>query len=141
MGVKHGLYPGRLLYCRPHLSGLLAANGLLMSAAPSRTLSVERDHPALPGHFPGAPVVPGVVLLSHVLSEVATQLPQIRVNGIKKLKFLRMLFPAQTFSVELAAPTVGSLRFKCWQNGALLAEGNLSIHTELSHVDVAEQPV
>ena len=27
---------------------------------------VAADHPALPGHFPGRPIVPGVVILDHV---------------------------------------------------------------------------
>ncbi|RBC43168.1 hypothetical protein BRN41_12545, partial [Xanthomonas oryzae pv. oryzae] len=31
---------------------------------------VPHDHPCLPGHFPGRPVVPGVVVLDHVLQAV-----------------------------------------------------------------------
>jgi 3-hydroxymyristoyl/3-hydroxydecanoyl-(acyl carrier protein) dehydratase len=93
----------------------------------SRTLCVNNTHPALPGHFPGAPVVPGVVLLSEILADLQRQLPQVQVAGIKKLKFLRMLFPEQRFTVEFAEPLQHNLRFKCWQDGALLAEGNLAL--------------
>ena len=31
---------------------------------------IESDHPALPGHFPGRPVVPGVVVLDRVLAAI-----------------------------------------------------------------------
>jgi 3-hydroxyacyl-[acyl-carrier-protein] dehydratase len=102
-----------------------------MSAAPnhssSATLSVDNTHPSLPGHFPGLPVVPGVVLLSQVLTDLARQLPRVRVTGIKKLKFLRMLFPDRRFTVEFGEPAERNLRFKCWQDGDLLAEGNLAL--------------
>jgi 3-hydroxymyristoyl/3-hydroxydecanoyl-(acyl carrier protein) dehydratase len=98
-----------------------------MSADSSRTLCVDNTHPSLPGHFPGTPVVPGVVLLSEILAELRRQLPEVQVTGIKKLKFLRMLFPAQGFTVEFAVPAAESLRFKCWQDGAVLAEGNLAL--------------
>ena len=60
-----------------------------MSADASRTLCVDDAHPSLPGHFPGAPIVPGVVLLSEVLADQRRQLPHVQVIGIKKLKFLR----------------------------------------------------
>jgi 3-hydroxyacyl-[acyl-carrier-protein] dehydratase len=100
-----------------------------MSADASRTFCVDDAHPSLPGHFPGSPVVPGVVLLSEVLADLRRQLPQVRVTGVWKLKFLRMLFPGQPFTVEFGATAANNLRFKCWQDGTLLAEGNFALES------------
>ena len=107
-----------------------------MSVIPSRLLSIDSEHPSLPGHFPGVPVVPGVVFLSHILDEVRRQLPALRVTGVRKLKFLQMLLPGQSFMVEFSAPDKGALRFKCWRAPArekdddardLLVDGNLRL--------------
>lgn len=98
-----------------------------MSVESSRALCVNNTHPSLPGHFPGTPVVPGVVLLNKILVELQRQLPGIHVAGIKKLKFLRMLLPERTFTVEFADAINSGLRFKCWQDGEVLAEGNLAL--------------
>ena len=100
-----------------------------MTVAASITLRVDDTHPSLPGHFPGAPIVPGVVLLSEVLADLRRQLPHVHVIGIKKVKFLRMLRPGRHFTVEFGAPAANNLRFKCWQDGTVLAEGNVSIST------------
>jgi 3-hydroxymyristoyl/3-hydroxydecanoyl-(acyl carrier protein) dehydratase len=100
--------------------------GSFMSAV-LNPLCVAPSHPSLPGHFPGTPVVPGVVLLSEVLAELSRQWPRLQVTGIAKLKFLRMLLPAQSFSVEFSTPETAALRFKCWQDGAVLAEGRLAL--------------
>ena len=32
--------------------------------------SIPHDHPSLPGHFPGRPIVPGVVMLERVLEAI-----------------------------------------------------------------------
>jgi 3-hydroxyacyl-[acyl-carrier-protein] dehydratase len=106
-----------------------------MSAIPTSLLSVDSTHPSLPGHFPGMPVVPGVVVLSLILDEVRRQLPMVKVVGVRKLKFLQMLLPRQSFVVEFSLPDQSSLRFKCWRaeqpatNGArqLLVDGNLRL--------------
>ena len=42
--------------------------------APALGFTIPADHPALPGHFPGHPVVPGVVLLDHAIHAIGAAL-------------------------------------------------------------------
>ncbi|MBC8844808.1 beta-hydroxyacyl-ACP dehydratase, partial [Escherichia coli] len=44
------------------------------AAAPTLAFTIPADHPALPGHFPGHPVVPGVVLLDHAIHTIGAAL-------------------------------------------------------------------
>lgn len=90
-------------------------------------ISIAADHPALPGHFPGNPIVPGVVILDHILDAVALALPAYRVTGIRKLKFLRPLAAEQVCDVQLAEIRAGRLRFECLQAGERIAEGSLLV--------------
>lgn len=72
---------------------------------------VRADHPSLPGHFPGTPIVPGVVLLDRVLAAVAPAVGR-PLAGIPNLKFLQPLLPDRPF--EICWTLQGdSLRFRC----------------------------
>jgi 3-hydroxymyristoyl/3-hydroxydecanoyl-(acyl carrier protein) dehydratase len=93
----------------------------------SSALTISTQHPSIPGHFPGEPLVPGVVMLSVVFEELARHSPELKVCGIRKLKFLRRLEPGAAFTVEFEAPANSGLRFKCWHNGSVLAEGHLHL--------------
>lgn len=87
---------------------------------------ITADHPALPGHFPGQPIVPGVVIVDQVIALLAdTQ--GLQASGIRKLKFLKPLLPGQPVSVTFAEPKNGRVRFRCESDGDLLAEGNLEL--------------
>lgn len=109
-----------------------STSSYVLDHAPDQAFCVDSAHPALPGHFPGMPVVPGVVVLSRVLAEVRRQFPALQIAGINKLKFLRVLLPEQRFTVEFEQPSVNAMRFKCWQDGAVLTEGRLAIQTSAS---------
>ena len=64
-------------------------------------LCVPADHPALPGHFPGRPVVPGVVILDEVIraAEQCSGTP-LQVAGLPSAKFLSPLLPGVAAVVE-----------------------------------------
>ncbi len=88
--------------------------------------TIQPDHPALPGHFPGHPVVPGVVILSHIFDLVAQNQPQA-ISGIRRLKFLQQVLPGQTLRLEIALPLEGRVAFKCWLNDAVAVEGQAAL--------------
>ena len=73
-----------------------------MSERHEATFVIAADHPSLPGHFPGTPIVPGVVVLDHVLS--AGERWQSRVLGarsLKQVKFHSPLLPDERADISL----------------------------------------
>ena len=65
------------------------------------TLTIAADHPALAGHFPGNPVVPGVVLLDEAIASI--ERARGRTFGSYRLasvKFLRPVKPPATLTVR-----------------------------------------
>jgi 3-hydroxyacyl-[acyl-carrier-protein] dehydratase len=64
---------------------------------------VAPDHPSLPGHFPGRPLVPGVLLLDHVLQAVSRLTGQ-DMTRLRQVKFTSALLPGEqargSFDVE-----------------------------------------
>lgn len=82
---------------------------------------VDADHPALAGHFPGAPVVPGVWLLDRVIAEVQRATGQ-RVVGVPQAKFVAALLPQE--QAEIRCDTQGSrvgFRINVQRDGATIA--------------------
>ena len=85
--------------------------------------SIRPDHPCLPGHFPGRPLVPGVVVLEQVLraAEAAAGGP-LGALRLPQVKFMAPLLPGQEARIELdgGAP---HWKFRVWRGDELLARG------------------
>ena len=89
---------------------------------------IAADHPCLAGHFPGNPIVPGVLLLDAVLRAFAAWRPTAQAVDIPLVKFLAPLRPGQAFIIRLAESASGSVGFDCLEvDGRLLARGHLKL--------------
>jgi 3-hydroxymyristoyl/3-hydroxydecanoyl-(acyl carrier protein) dehydratase len=86
---------------------------------------IAADHPCLDGHFPGAPIVPGVVLLDRVVAAVAAE--GRRVTGVIRCKFMAPLYPDETCVIAWRAPAGDTLRFICSGPRGDLARGRLRL--------------
>ena len=65
-----------------------------------RIREVPVSHPALPGHFPGNPIVPGVVILSQVTDAIRCQLPHFVPGTLLAMRFHYPLRPGRPFWVR-----------------------------------------
>lgn len=85
---------------------------------------IAPDHPSLPGHFPGRPLVPGVVLLDRVLAAIEARHGPLGALRLPQVKFLQPLRPGEAARIELdgAAP---HWRFRVLRGEAVLARGEV----------------
>jgi 3-hydroxymyristoyl/3-hydroxydecanoyl-(acyl carrier protein) dehydratase len=89
------------------------------------TFVIAADHPSLPGHFPGHPIVPGVVLLDRVAA-AAERRYGMSVTGLVQAKFLAPLLPGEEATIELE-PTGERLRFRVTRATTVLASGEARV--------------
>lgn len=87
---------------------------------------ITADHPSLAGHFPGNPIVPGLVILETVTRAFEVWRPGNQVVGMPVVKFLAPLRPEQGFTIRFAESGIHHIRFECVRdNGQTLARGSL----------------
>lgn len=90
---------------------------------------IAADHPAFSGHFPGRPLLPGVLLLAEVMEVLAAHPalaarvgPQPVLNAAK---FFAPIGPGSRISVELHDEPRG-LRFEILRGEVLAATGQFA---------------
>lgn len=64
------------------------------------TFMIGHDHPALAGHFPGRPIVPGVVILDEVRSAIVATHPEFSARAWPVVKFHAPLLPDEWATIE-----------------------------------------
>jgi 3-hydroxymyristoyl/3-hydroxydecanoyl-(acyl carrier protein) dehydratase len=108
-------------------------SGRAAAAAPT-SLLFPPEHPAYAGHFPAAPVVPGVLLLDAALHAIESIGPPAQgkppVTGavrqrIAALKFYRPVKPGETLLLSVRPLPDGSVHFEWLIGTERIASGSL----------------
>lgn len=91
-----------------------------------RVLSIHHDHPSLAGHFPGYPIVPGVVLLAEVLETLRRgSSVSLVVTGWPMVKFVSPLKPGEAVTIRVEEEEPGRAAFLCRVEARVIASGRI----------------
>jgi 3-hydroxyacyl-[acyl-carrier-protein] dehydratase len=89
-------------------------------------ITVPRDHASFEGHFPGHPILPGVVLLDYALGAIVAE------RGIKLsacelgiVKFLHTVLPGDELSIELDTSNPLITKFSITTSSHVAATGSV----------------
>jgi 3-hydroxymyristoyl/3-hydroxydecanoyl-(acyl carrier protein) dehydratase len=90
-------------------------------------IEIPPNHPAFAGHFPGTPIVPGVVLLDETLDVIARELGlALERCTLAAVKFKSVVRPGQRVTLRFEFSPPGNVRFELESEGQSVASGTLS---------------
>ena len=90
------------------------------------TGTVDAEHPSLPGHFPGAPLVPGVLILTRVLTAAAS-IFGCEARTVSVAKFQAPLKPGESYAIHLDRGTERNVRFEVTRGPDAIARGSIML--------------
>ncbi|MEO9101383.1 MAG: hypothetical protein ABJB17_04160 [Burkholderiales bacterium] len=107
--------------------------------------TVDPGHPAFAGHFPGQPILPGVVLLDEVMRVIeaafaaeGTQAvaPLIDCYTLSLVKFHQPVGPGARLLIRLDPQPSGTIAFTVTQADRKIASGSFAAKGRTTLIDV-----
>jgi 3-hydroxymyristoyl/3-hydroxydecanoyl-(acyl carrier protein) dehydratase len=87
----------------------------------------DRHHVTADGHFPGNPIIPGALLLDHVLRAVGSAAPMT----LRFVKFLHVVRPGDRIEIRWHPSADRQVAFEAW----LQTPGKLALSGVLKPID------
>lgn len=88
--------------------------------------TVPLDHPAFAGHFPGTPILPGVVLLDTALLAIARAYGiSLERCEISAVKFFSPAKPGDALAIQHEISASGTIRFDIMAGMRKIASGSI----------------
>ncbi len=110
------------------------ATGTMTTVVP---LPIAADHPAFAGHFPGNPLVPGVVLLDETLAAIATSFGvAISQCTVESAKFLSAARPRELLQLHFEPAENHRVSFTIRAQDRIVASGTIGIPAIPAQPDV-----
>ncbi len=137
----------RFLKLLPHQYPFLLVDRVL-ELNHERTLTLKNvtiNEPFFTGHFPGRPIMPGVLILEALaqsaailaLSIIGERRSMFMLTGFDKARFRRRVVPGDQLKMEVR---VSKHHFPLWKMHAeARVDGELAAEAELSAMEVEEQ--
>ncbi|MEO8417471.1 MAG: 3-hydroxyacyl-ACP dehydratase FabZ family protein [Methylophilaceae bacterium] len=98
-------------------------------------LNIPVDHPAFAGHFPGTPIVPGVVLLDAAIQAIVSATGEpLNTWQISAVKFLSPLKPGEAVIIEHEVQANGGVRFDVLAGARHIVAGSLIINATTPNI-------
>jgi len=85
--------------------------------------TIAADHPALPGHFPGRPIVPGVVLLDRI--DALLRERGLRIAECVHVKFIEAVAPVEPLALRVEIDDDLAVRFTIHSASRCAVSGSL----------------
>lgn len=97
---------------------------------PQTALEIPNDHPAFAGHFPGQPIVPGVVLLDTAQRIIESKYA-VTFSGIAVAKFHSPAVPGENLLLDYELRDA-AVRFEIRCDARKIADGIFNIRQKAS---------